>query len=170
MRRPKSYLVASLVMLIALASCATLVRYNYDDRKALPQNVDSSIGYTALERHFPLNQMIPQYLFLQSPHDLRTPEALADLEQMAYRISQIPGIAIVRGITRPTGEYCEQARLTYQAGEVGSKLDDGANQIEARMPRHRPAQQWRRPAGRRAGHVRGQVSQSISWCAAWSTR
>lgn len=161
-RRPKSYLAASLVILIALASCATLVRYNYDDRKALPQNVDSTIGYTALERHFPLNQMIPQYLFLQSPNDLRTPEALADLEQMAYRVSQIPGVAIVRGITRPTGESLEQARLSYQAGEVGSKLDEGANQIEERMP---DIDRLSSGAGQLAdalGTVRGQVSQSIS--------
>ena len=161
-RRPKSHLAASLVILIALASCATLVRYNYDDRKALPQNVDSSVGYAALDRHFALNQMIPQYLFLQSPRDLRTPEALADLEQMAYRVSQLPGVAIVRGITRPTGESLEQARLSYQAGEVGSKLDDGANQIEQRMP---DIDRLSSGAGQLAdalGTVRGQVSQSIS--------
>ena len=38
---------------------------------------------------------------------------------MAQRISQVPGIAMVRGITRPTGELLEQAKATYQAGEVG---------------------------------------------------
>lgn len=161
-RRPKSHLAASLVILIALASCASLVRYNYDDRKALPQNVDSSVGYAALDRHFALNQMIPQYLFVQSPKDLRTPEGLADLEQMAYRISQLPGVAVVRGITRPTGESLEQARLSYQAGEVGSKLEDGANQIEERMP---DIDRLSSGAGQLAdalGTIRGQVSQSIS--------
>ena len=77
-RRPRANLVASLMVLIILASCVGLVRFNYDDRKALPDSVESSIGYAALERHFPLNSIIPQYLFIQSPHDLRTPEALAD--------------------------------------------------------------------------------------------
>ena len=38
-----------------------------------------------MDRHFPVNPTIPQYLFIQSPHDLRTPEALADMEQMAQR-------------------------------------------------------------------------------------
>lgn len=161
-RRPKAYLTASLVLLIALASCATLVRYNYDDRKALPQNVDSTIGYMALDRHFPLNQMIPQYLFLQSPKDLRTPEALADLEQMAYRVSQIPGVAIVRGITRPTGESLEQARLSYQAGEVGSKLDDGAKQINERMPDIDRLASGSGQLADALGTVRGQVTQSIA--------
>ena len=43
---------------------------------------------------------------------------------MAQRVSQLPGIEMVRGITRPTGESFEQAKASYQAGEVGSKLDD----------------------------------------------
>ena len=34
-RRPKAHLVASLLVLAILASCASLVHYNYDDRKAL---------------------------------------------------------------------------------------------------------------------------------------
>ena len=111
-RRPARHLVASLVMLLALAGCAGLVRFNYDDRKQLPASVESSVGYAALERHFPVNQTIPEYLFITSPQDLRTPQALADLEQMAQRVSQIPGIAMVRGVTRPTGESLEQARAT----------------------------------------------------------
>ena len=116
-----------------LASCAGLVRFNYDDRKQLPDSVESSVGYAALDRHFPVNQTIPQYLFIKSPHDLRTPRALADLEQMAQRVSQLPGIAMVRGVTRPTGESLEQARATYQAGEVGSQLGGASDRsTEAR--------------------------------------
>ena len=129
MRRPKAHLVASLIVLIILAGCVSLARYNYDDRKNLPDSVESAVGYAAMDRHFPLNSTIPQYLFVQSPHDLRTPEALADLEQMAQRVSQLPGIAMVRGITRPTGESPEQARATYQAGEVGNKLHDASDAI-----------------------------------------
>src|ERR1700749_2929746 len=84
-RRPRLHLVASLLVLALLASCAGLVRYNYDDRKALGASAPSSLGYTALDHHFPVNQSIPEYLFVQSPRDLRTPQALADLEQMADR-------------------------------------------------------------------------------------
>ena len=80
-------------------------------------------------RHFPLDSIIPAYLFVHSSHDLRNPKALADLEQMASRISQLPGVAMVRGITRPTGESLEQARLAWQAGEVGSELNDASQQI-----------------------------------------
>ena len=95
-RRPKAHLVASALVLAILAGCAGLVHYNYDDRKALQSSAPSSIGYTALDRHFPVNQSIPEFILIQSPHDLRTPQALADLEQMADRISQLPNIAVIR--------------------------------------------------------------------------
>ena len=95
------------MVLIVLASCVGLARFNYDDRKTLPASVDSSLGYAALEQHFPINSIIPEYLIVHSPQDLRTPRALADLEQMAQRISQLPGVAKISGITRPTGKPIE---------------------------------------------------------------
>lgn len=131
-RRPKTYLIGSLALLLALGSGAGLIRFNYDDRKQLPDSVESSVGYAALDRHFPVNQTVPEYLLVQSPNDLRTPRALADMEQMAQRISQIPGVAAVRGVTRPSGESLEEARATYQAGEVGGQLGDAAGLIAER--------------------------------------
>jgi len=109
-----------------------VVRYNYDDRRTLPDSVESSIGYAAMDRHFSLSSMIPQYLLIQSRHDLRTPEALADMEQMAQRMSQLPGIAAVRGVTRPDGAPLEAASTTRQAGEIGKRLDDASVLIKDR--------------------------------------
>src|SRR6201986_974136 len=128
-RRPRLHLVASLLVLGLLASCAGLVRYNYDDRKALSASAPSSIGYAALDRHFPVNQSIPEYIFVQSPRDLRNPQALADLEQMADRVSQLPNVAAITGITRPTGNVPEQFRATYQAGAIGTFLAGGSTLI-----------------------------------------
>ena len=97
-----------------------------------------------------MNQTIPEYLFIQSPHDLRTPRALADLEQMAQRVSQIPGVAMVRGVTRPTGQSLEQARATYQAGQVGKQLGGASDLIGERASRPQPARLGCRPVGRQA--------------------
>jgi RND superfamily putative drug exporter len=129
-RRPKVHLVASVLVLIILASCAGLVNYNYDDRKALGPSAPSSVGYAALEQHFDVSQAIPVYILVQSPHDLRTPQALADLEQMAQRISQLPNIGLVSGITRPLGVVPQEFRATYQAGIVGDRLAAGSAQID----------------------------------------
>ena len=128
-RRPVPHLVGSLLVLALLAGIAVFADYNYDDRKVVPASAPSSVGYAALERHFPINRSIPEYILVQSPHDLRTPRALADLEQMASRVAQLPDVGLVSGITRPLGEVPQEFRATFQAGIVGDRLADGSAQI-----------------------------------------
>ena len=130
-RHPVAHLVGSLVVLIALASCVALLHTSYDARTTLPPSSESNIGFAAVERHFPASVTAPQYIFIQSPHDLRTTKGLADLEQMVQRVSELPDIAAVRGVTRPTGAPLEQATLSYQAGEIGNKLADASSKIAA---------------------------------------
>ncbi len=129
---PVRHLVASLIVLAILAGCVGAIKFNYDDRKNLPADVDSNVGYAVMAQHFPVNSSIQQFILVQSPRDLRSPKALADLEQMARRVSQVPGIAAVRGVTRPTGETLEQAKATFQAGAVGDKLSEASTQISNR--------------------------------------
>jgi RND superfamily putative drug exporter len=148
-------------VLIILASCAGLVRYNYDDRKALRSSAPSSIGYAALDRHSPVNQSIPEYILIQSPHDLRTPQALADLEQMADRVSQLPNIAAVSGITRPTGAVPEQFRATYQAGAIGTFLASGSTQINDHTDDFNRLAEGAGTLADNLGDMRGQVSQLV---------
>lgn len=158
-RRPKANLLASVLVLIILASCAGLVRYNYDDRKALRASAPSSVGYAALDQHFPVNQSIPEYILVQSPHDLRTPKALADLEQMADRVSQLPNVAAVSGITRPTGSVPEQFRATYQAGAIGTLLAGGSTMINDHAGDLNRLVAGAGTLANSLGDVRGQVSQ-----------
>ncbi|KWX56858.1 RND family transporter [Mycobacterium sp. NAZ190054] len=131
-RRPVPHLVASVLVLVLLAGCAIFAKFNYDDRKVVAASAPSSVGYAALERHFPISQSIPQYVLVQSPRDLRSPQALADLEQMASRIAQLPDIGLVSGVTRPLGEVPAEFRATFQAGIVGDRLAAGSAQIGER--------------------------------------
>jgi RND superfamily putative drug exporter len=158
-RRPKTHLVASLLVLAILASCSAFVHYNYDDRKALGASAPSSVGYTALDRHFPVNQSIPEYILIQSPHDLRNPQALADLEQMADRVSQLPNIAAISGITRPTGNVPDEFRATYQAGAIGSFLQGGSELISDHTNDLNRLSQGTDTLAENLDSVRGQVSQ-----------
>jgi RND superfamily putative drug exporter len=161
-RRPRVHLVASVLILILLASSVGLARYNYDDRKAVASSDPSSVGYTALERHFDLNQSIPSYVLVRSPRDLRNPQALADLEQMAERIGQLPNIAMVSGITRPLGEVPQEFRATYQAGLVGDRLGTGSAMIAANMNDLNRLAGGANTLANNLGDVRGQVSQITS--------
>jgi putative drug exporter of the RND superfamily len=131
-RRPVPHLVASILVLGLLAGAAIFAQYNYDDRKVVAASAPSSIGYTAVERHFPIAQSIPEYILIQSPHDLRTPRGMADLEQMASRVAQLPDVGLVSGISRPLGEVPAEFRATFQAGIVGTRLADGSQQIDQR--------------------------------------
>jgi putative drug exporter of the RND superfamily len=128
-RRPGIYLASSLAVLAVLATCGCFVQFNWDESKTLPASVPSNRGYATLAAHFPLNETIPQYILIRSPHDLRAPKALADLEQLVFRVSQIPAMGTVRGVTRPLGKPPEQASIAYQAGEVGDKLGAAATSI-----------------------------------------
>ncbi|GAB3027282.1 MMPL/RND family transporter [Mycobacterium bourgelatii] len=161
-RRPKSHLVASLLVLIILASCASLVRYNYDDRKAVRSSAPSSVGYAALDRHFSVNQSIPEYILVQSPHDLRTPQALAALEQMADRVSELPNIERVSGITRPTGVVPQEFRATYQAGVVGDRLGGASDLISDHNADLNRLVGGANTLADNLGDVRGQVNQMVS--------
>lgn len=159
-RRPRAYLAASLALLLALAACAGLVQYNYDDRKVLPAAAESSIGYAMLDNHFAVNQTIPQYLVIEADRDLRTARSLADLDQMAQRISQIPGIHAIRGVTRPTGETLPQARATYQAGQVGEQLATASGMIADRSSDLNRLASGADQLATSLGDVQGQVNQA----------
>ncbi|WP_279626970.1 RND family transporter [Mycobacterium parascrofulaceum] len=161
-RRPRAHLVASMLVLIVLAGCAGLVRFNYDDRKALPPSAPSSVGYTALDRHFPVNQSIPEYILVQSPHDLRTPRALADLEQMADRVSQLPDVARVSGVTRPAGAVPEQFRATYQAGAIGARLGAGSALISDHTDELNRLSVGANTLADNLGEVRGRVNRMVA--------
>jgi RND superfamily putative drug exporter len=53
---------------------------------------------------------------------MRTGKGLADLDEMASRIAQIPGVTKVSGVTRPAGARLEQAQLGWQNGQIGDKM------------------------------------------------
>ncbi len=131
-RRPKTHLVVSLALLIGLGACALFMHPTYDDRLQLPASAESNLGYSAMAKHFSTSALLPEYVYLHSPHDLRTPQALADMEQMARRVAQLPNVSQVRGITRPTGQPLDQTKVSYQAGQVGTTLADASTTITGR--------------------------------------
>ena len=128
-RRPKAHLLVSLTVLIALAGCAAFLRPTFNDRLQLPPSAESNVGFAAMQQHFSTSTLLPEYIYIHSPHDLRTPQALADMDQMAQRVSQLPDIAAVRGITRPDGHTLDQAKLSNQVGQVGDTLQGVSTQI-----------------------------------------
>ncbi|KMO70989.1 RND family transporter [Mycolicibacterium chlorophenolicum] len=121
-RRPWPLLAASLAVLLALCAAATTMKISYDDRAGQPSGTESNQGYQLLDRHFPKDAVISQFLLVQSKTDLRTAKSLADLDELASRISQVAGVTTVAGVTRPTGRRLDQAQLSWQNGRIGDKM------------------------------------------------
>ncbi|MDV7173264.1 RND family transporter [Gordonia amicalis] len=121
-RRPVPLFAVSMVALLALSAVAATMQVTYDDRAGQPAESDSNLGYALLDSHFPRDTVIAEFLLIQSPRDMRTARGLADLEQMATRVAQMPGVTRVVGITRPTGSRLEQAELPWQNARIGDEV------------------------------------------------
>ena len=82
-RHPKSHLFVSLAVLIGLGACALMMQPTFNDRMQLPASAESNQGFSEMAEHFSTSALLPEYIYIQSPHDLRNPKSLADMEQMA---------------------------------------------------------------------------------------
>ncbi|GAB2973903.1 MMPL family transporter [Nocardioides montaniterrae] len=129
--RPARILAAGLVPLIALACFFPLLQPNFDEATVQPDHTESNDGYAVLAQHFPLNEVLPDYLLVTADHDLRNAKDLASLEQMAAAVARTPGVESVRGVTRPLGTTISQASLGYQAQQVGDRLSGAGDQLAA---------------------------------------
>lgn len=69
---------------------------------------------------------------VESENDMRTAQGLADLDQLASRVAQIPGVTRVIGVTRPTGEKLQQAQLSWQNDQIGTKITEETGDVQAR--------------------------------------
>ena len=132
-RRPVSLLAISLTILIALSAVTTTIKISYDDRKGQPASTPSNLGYQLLDRHFRKDVVISEFVVIENPTDMRTGKGLADLDEMASRIGQIPGVTKVSGVTRPAGARLEQAQLSWQNGQIGDKMAGAAADGNARI-------------------------------------
>jgi len=108
-----------------------------------------------------LDSIIPAYLFVHSPHDLRNPKALADLEQMAARVISCPASQWFAALPAD-GQSLEQARLAWQAGEVGNKLNDASQQIHQRNEDLDKLTHGADHLADALGQVRDQVGQAMA--------
>ncbi|WP_183093483.1 MMPL/RND family transporter [Nocardioides stalactiti] len=126
---PGRMLAASLVPLLALAALAPLLVVSYDTRDSQDAGTESNRGYALLDRHFPVNEILPDYVLIQADRDLRNPRDLALLERAASAVAQEDGVVLVRSITRPLGEPITDASVARQAGIVGTRLDRASERL-----------------------------------------
>ncbi|HWJ81761.1 MAG TPA: MMPL family transporter [Nocardioides sp.] len=126
---PARMLAVALVPLLALALCYPLLETSFDERGVQPDDTESNQGYALLARHFPINEVLPDFVLVTADHDLRNARDLALLEQAAGAVAGRDGVDLVRGITRPLGHPITRASVGYQAGVVGDRLQDASRRV-----------------------------------------
>jgi RND superfamily putative drug exporter len=129
--RPARVFAAGLVPLLLLAALFPLFEPSYDERRVQPGDTESNDGYALMDAHFPRNETLPDFVLVTADHDLRNPRDLATLEEAAAAVADVPGVALVRGVTRPTGTTIDKASLGHQAGVIGNRLADAHDQLAA---------------------------------------
>ena len=150
-RRPKSHLFVSLAVLIGLGACALMMHPTFNDRMQLPASAESNQGFSEMAAHFSTSALLPEYIYIQSPHDLRNPKSLADMEQMAQRVAQLPNVAAVRGVTRPAGATAgsDQGQLPGRTGRFEARdclLTDQQQDKRSRCAQQRRYESWLTPS------------------------
>ncbi|WP_182378151.1 MMPL family transporter [Nocardioides sp. WS12] len=126
---PVRMLTVSLVPLLLLAAFFPLANLSYDVREPLADDAESNRGYALLDRHFPINEVLPDYVLIQADHDLRNTKDLALIEQASSSLARHDGVALVRSITRPGGEPITQASVAFQSGLIGDELGKARGDI-----------------------------------------
>jgi RND superfamily putative drug exporter len=95
--------------LIALPGYTT----SYNDRLYIPEDVPSSLGAAAADRHFSQSRMMPEIMMVESDHDLRNSADFLILHKLAKAVFKIPGIDRVQGITRPEGTPIQHTSIPF---------------------------------------------------------
>ncbi|MFY9614919.1 MAG: MMPL family transporter [Candidatus Dormiibacterota bacterium] len=129
--RPRQVLVMALIPLLALAGLYPLMKLTYDERTPQPQGNESIQGLYTLDHHYTAGEILPDYILVQSDHDLRNPQDLALLDSVTKSETRVPGVTSVRSFTQPGGDRIPQASIPYQAGQVGQGLQQARDQLQA---------------------------------------
>jgi putative drug exporter of the RND superfamily len=128
-RRPRRVLVAALVPLLLLAALYPAMRLTYDERSPQQSSNDSIAGLAALDRHFRSGEVLPDYVLVESGHDLRNARDMASLDTLTKAVAAVPGVSGVRSFTMPAGTRLAQASVAAEAGVVGEKLGAAHDQV-----------------------------------------
>lgn len=129
--RPGRTLLAGLVPLLLLAAFYPVMDRSFDERVPQAETNEGNLGYELASEHFPENELLADYVLIQADRDLRNPRDLAALEAAARAVAQVDGVESVRTVTRPLGEPIAEASVGHQAGIVGDRLGDAAQEVEA---------------------------------------
>ena len=132
-RWPGPILAASVA--IAVVGLLVLPGYttSYNDRRYIPADLPSNVGYAAAERHFSAARMNPDILLVEAGHDLRNSADMITLDRIAKNLFRVDGIARVQSITRPLGDPIAHSSIPFQVSLQSVSLTENMQFLKDRM-------------------------------------
>ena len=130
---PGRIFLISFLLLAMPAIATTKTRVTYNVLSELPPESDSILGYETLSGHFERGQVSPVFVVLRHDASLWTPEAFRAINDITIALGKVPGVAIVRSLTQPTGGVFTEEQLA-DAGvselmEFPERLQEGADGV-----------------------------------------
>lgn len=134
-RWPGPLFVVSVGLIVLLALPLTGLRMGWNEQAATPPDAESNRGYAAMDRHFPVNRLLPDVVTIEAGHDMRNPAGLIAIERITRQIMGITGVRMVQSASRPAGRVPDEATLSHQVGLMGARFDDGIDTLTERLGR-----------------------------------
>ncbi|MGH2784378.1 MAG: MMPL family transporter [Actinomycetota bacterium] len=130
---PVRVFILSFLVLAAPAFATTKTKTTYNVLSELPPDADSIRGYDKLSGHFERGQVSPVFVVLRSESSLWHDSAFRAINDVTVALGKVPGVAIVRSLTQPTGgvfsaEQLEAAGVS-ELLEFPDRLQEGANGV-----------------------------------------
>ncbi|MDB4868796.1 MAG: family transporter, partial [Cohnella sp.] len=130
----KRSVLVLLVVAVLLAPLTLLFhgKRSFDDIAEINPKLGSVIGFRQVEKAFGAGEVFPVSIAITSPQSMRTPEALAALEQASSDVMKVPGVQEVRSAVRPLGRQLTELTVSDQLDKTSgaiSRLKDGVVKV-----------------------------------------
>jgi RND superfamily putative drug exporter len=131
--KPKLVLGLALLLLVPLAFASFGTRLSFNVLQELPSSADSVRGYGSLRGHFERGELSPVVVVLESDTGLWDDASFKAINDLTVALGKIPGVALVRSLTQPTGGVFSKEDLE-QAGVADllsfpQRLEEGATGV-----------------------------------------
>lgn len=133
-RRPARVLAVGVAALLLLAMALPSMQLSFDERAAQPSDTPSNLGLAALDKHFPANETLPDYLLIRSDHDMRNTRDLAVLNAVSTAVAKVDGVISVDSITQPDGKRLAPASIAAQLGRIAKGLNTADRKLKQGQP------------------------------------
>jgi RND superfamily putative drug exporter len=127
-----SVIRVSISVLLVVVLCVPVLLFykdqlSFDNLKEIGPDSPSVKGFNIVAQSFGAGQTLPTTLVIKSKTPMDTANALAFLDQVHERLTQIKGVKDVYGPTRPNGEYINDLYLTKQTKGISSGIGQSSS-------------------------------------------